>query len=183
LTPIDTPSEPGAPPTPTADVAIPTAASGSDLKPVSPLSDSIEDPSRQEQTLWDKATAYLQAGDLDDAETWFRGVLTLPEVGQHWSDAAHYVDEVIPERRANEKLWAAVQFESTSREPGHLLREVKALDELLALPGPHKQQARQMRDTVITQMIRDDARRNQVDTTVASDADQWQMTRLKNHFD
>ena len=162
---------------------MPTAASGPDLKPVSPLPDSIQDPLRQEQTLWDKAMAYLQAGDLDDAETWFRDILTLPEVGHHWSDAAHYVDEVIPERRANEKLWAAVQFESTSHEPGHLLREVKALDELLALPGPHKQQARQMRDTVITQMIRDDARRNQLDTPVASDADQWQMTRLKNHFD
>jgi hypothetical protein len=40
-----------------------------------------------------------------------------------------------------------------------------------------------MRDTVITQMIRDDARRNQMDTPVASDADQWEMTRLKNHFD
>jgi serine/threonine-protein kinase len=183
LTPIDTPSEPGAAATPTADVAMPTAASGSVLKPVSPLPDSIEDPLRQEQRLWDKAVAYLQAGDLDDAETWFRDILTLPEVGHHWSDAAHYVDQVIPERRANEKLWAAIQFESASHEPGHLLREVKALDELLALPGPHKQQARPMRDTVITQMIRDDARKNQVDTTVASDADQWQMTRLKNHFD
>lgn len=178
-----TPSEPGAPATPTEDVAIPAAASGPDLKTVSPLPDSIEDPSRQEQRLWDKAMAYLQAGDLDDAETWFRDILTLPEVGHHWSDAAHYVDEVIPERRANEKLWAAVQFESASHEPGHLLREVKALDELLALPGPHKQQARPMRDTVITQMIRDDARRNQLDSPVPSDADQWQMTRLKNHFD
>ncbi len=182
-TPIDTPSEPGAPTTPTADIATPTPASDSVLKPASPLPDSIEDPLRQQQRLWDKATAYLQAGDLDDAETWFRDILTLPEVGHYWSDAAHYVDEVIPERRANEKLWAAVQFESTSHEPGHLLREVKALDELLALPGPHKQQARQMRDTVITQMIRDDARKNQLDTPVASDADQWEMTRLKNHFD
>jgi hypothetical protein len=181
--PIDTSGEPSAPATPTADVAIPTPAADAILKPVSPLPDSTEDPSRQEQTLWDKAMAYLQAGDLDDAETWFREILALQEVGHHWSDAAHYVDAVIPERRANEKLWAAVQFESTSHEPGHLLREVKALDELLALPGPHKQQARQMRDTVITQMIRDDARKNQVDTTVASDADQWQMTRLKNHFD
>jgi hypothetical protein len=183
LTPIDAPTEPGAPSTPTADVATPTAASDSVLQPVSPLPDSIEDPLRQQQRLWDKASAYLQAGDLDDAETWFRDILTLPEVGHHWSDAAHYVDEVIPERRGNEKLWAAVQFESTSHEPGHLLREVKALDELLALPGPHRKEARQMRDTVITQMIRDDARRNQTDTPVASDADQWQMTRLKNHFD
>src|SRR5579859_5449996 len=120
LTPIDTPSELGAPATPTADVAIPTPASDSALQPVPPLPDSIEDLSQQEQRLWDKAIAYLQAGDLDDAETWFRRILTLPGVGHHWSDTAHYVDQVIPERRGSERLWAAVQFESTSREPGHL---------------------------------------------------------------
>jgi len=178
-----TPTEPGAPATPAADVAMPAAASGPVLKPVSPLPDSIEDPSRQEQTLWEKAMAYMQAGDLEDAETWFRNILTLPEVGHHWSDAAHYVDQVIPERRQDEKLWAAAQLESASHGPGHLLQEVKALDQLLALPGPHRKAARQMRDTAITELIRDDARRNQMDTPVVSDADQWQMTRFKNHFD
>src|SRR5438445_636122 len=178
-----TPTEPGAPARPTADVAMPAAASGPVPKPASPLLDSTEDPSRQEQTLWEKAMADLQAGDLEDAEKWLRDILTLPEGGHRWSDAAHYVDQVIPERRQDEKLWAAAQLESTSQEPGHLLQEVKALDELLAVPGPHKQEARQMRDTVITEMIRDDARRNQMDTPVVSDADQWQMTRFKNHFD
>jgi hypothetical protein len=178
-----TPTEPGEPSTRTADVTIPAAATGSVLKPVSPLPGSIEDPSRQEQTLWEKAMAYLQAGDLEDAETWFRNILTLPEVGHHWSDAAHYVDQVIPERRQDEKLWAAAQLESASHGSGHLLQEVKALDQLLALPGPHRKAARQMRDTAITELIRDDARRNQMDTPVVSDADQWQMTRFKNHFD
>jgi hypothetical protein len=127
--------------------------------------------------------AYLQAGDLEDAETSFRDILTLPEGGRRWSDAAHYVDRVIPERRQDQKFWAAAQFESASRQPGHLLQEVKALDELLALPGPHKQEARQMRDTVIAKLSLDDARRNQLETPVVSDADQWQMTRFKNHFD
>ncbi len=178
-----TPTEPGAPATPAADVAIPASASGPELKPASPLPGSIEDPSRQEQTLWDKAMAYLQAGDLEDAETWFRNILTLPEVGHHWSDAAHYVDQIIPERRQDEKLWAAAQLESASHGPGHLLQEVKALDQLLTLPGPHRKAVRQMRDTAITELIRDDARRNQMDTPVVSDADQWQMTRFKNHFD
>jgi serine/threonine protein kinase len=178
-----TPTELGAPGTPTADVAMPAAASGPVLKPGSPLPDSIEDASRQEQTLWEKAMAYLQAGDLEDAETWFRNILTLPEVGRHWSDAAHYVDQVIPERRQDEKLWAAAQLASISKEAGHLLQEVKALDQLLTFPGPHRKAARQMRDTAITELIRDDARRNQMDTPVVSDADQWQLTRFKNHFD
>jgi serine/threonine protein kinase len=76
-----TPTEPGAPATPTADVAIPAAASDPVLKPASPLLDSTEDPSRQEQTLWQKAMADLQAGDLDDAEKWLRDILTLPKGG------------------------------------------------------------------------------------------------------
>lgn len=177
------PTEPGAQATPAADTVVPTAADDPDLKPASPSSDSIEDPARQEQTFWGKAMAYLQAGDLEDAETWFRNILTLPEVGRHWADAAHYVDEVIPERRQDEKLWAAAQLASISKEGGHLLQEVKALDQLLTLPGPHRKAARQMRDTAITELIRDDARRNQMDTPVVSDADQWQMTRFKNHFD
>lgn len=178
-----TPTEPGAPATPATDTVVPAAADDPDLKPASPSPDSIEDPARQEQTFWGKAMAYLQAGDLEDAETWFRNILTLPEVGRHWTDAAHYVDEVIPERRQDEKLWAAAQLASISKEAGHLLQEVKALDQLLTLPGPHRKAARQMRDTAITELIRDDARRNQMDTPVVSDADQWQMTRFKNHFD
>jgi len=40
-----------------------------------------------------------------------------------------------------------------------------------------------MRDTVILELIRDDARRNQAVTPAVSDADQWEMTRFKNHFD
>ena len=178
-----TPTEPGAPATPDAEGATPAAASDAVLKPAPPALDSTEDPSRQEQTLWEKAMADLQGGDFDDAEKWLRDILTLPKGGHRWLEAAHYVDQVIPQRRQDEKFWAAAQFQSTSKEPGHLLQEVKALDELLAVPGPHKQEARQMRDTVLTEMIRDDARKNQMDTPVASAADQWQMTRFKNHFD
>jgi predicted Ser/Thr protein kinase/tetratricopeptide (TPR) repeat protein len=143
----------------------------------------LQRAARQEQTLWDKAMAYLQDGDLDDAETSLRDILTLPEGGHRRSDAAHYVDQVIPERRRDEQLWAATLFESTSPEPGHLLQEVKTLDELLAAGGTHEQEARQMRDTVITQVILGNARRNSMPTPAVSDADQWQMTRLKNHFD
>jgi hypothetical protein len=90
---------------------------------------------------------------------------------------------VIPERRRDEQLWAAALFESTSQEPGHLLPEVKTLDELLAAGGTHEQEARQMRDTVITQVILGNARRNSMPAPAVSDANQWEMTRLKNNFD
>jgi serine/threonine-protein kinase len=143
----------------------------------------LQRAARQEQTLWDKAMAYLQDGDLDDAEKSLRDILTLPDGGHRWSEAAHYVDQVIPERRRDEQLWAAALFESTSQAPGHLLQEVKTLDELLAAGGTHEQEAHQMRDTAITQVILGNARRNSLPVPAVSDADQWQMTRLKNHFD
>jgi len=183
-----TPAEPSGTATPTAGVTTSAGASGPLPKAASASldSDSLdanEDPARQEQTLWDKAMAYLQAGDLDDAETSLRDILTLPQGGHRWAEAAHYVDQAIPERRQDEKLWAAAQLESTARDPGHLLREIKALDELLAIPGAHKREARPMRDTVIIEVIHEDARRNQMEMQAASEADQWQMTRLKNHLD
>jgi predicted Ser/Thr protein kinase len=137
----------------------------------------------EEQTLWDKAMAYLDAGDLDDAEESLRDILTLPEGGHRWAEAARYVDQVIPERHREEQLWAAAQLASASRDPDHFLSEMKALDEVLAAGGRHEPGARQKRDSVYAALIHDDAERHRTPEPVVSNADQWQMTRLKNHFD
>jgi len=135
---------------------------------------------RQEQELWDKAAAYLRDGDLDDAGKSLRDVLALPAIGTRWSDAAHYLDQVIPERRRDQQLWTAALFASTSPAPGHLLQEVKLLDELLAAGGAHQKEARQMRDTAIAQLVLGNTRKK---ASSPADGDQWQMARLKNHFD
>ena len=161
----------GAPSTPVADADAPAGSA-----PAIPVA-------RQEQELWDKAVAYLRDGDLDDAEKSLRDVLALPAIGPRWSDAAHYLDQVIPERRRDQQLWTAALFASTSPAPGHLLQEVKLLDELLAAGGAHQKEARQMRDTAIAQLILGSSRRNSATAPAESDAGQWQMTRLKNHFD
>ena len=143
----------------------------------------LERVARDEQTLWDKAMEYASAGDLDDAEESLREILTLPEGGHRWSEAARYVDEVIPEFRQEEQLWATAQLASKSRDPGHFLSEIRALDEVLVVGGRHEQGARQKRDAAITAMIREDAEGHGLSAPVISNADQWQMTRLKNSFD
>jgi eukaryotic-like serine/threonine-protein kinase len=143
----------------------------------------LERVAEQEQTLWDKAMAYLNAGDLDDAEESLRDILTLPEGGHRWTEAARYVDQVIPERHREEQLWGAAQLASASRDPGHFLSEMKALDEVLAAGGRHEPGARQKRDSAYTALIHDDAERHRTPEPAVSNADQWQMTRLKNHFD
>jgi len=191
-----TPVAPSAPATPVADVDTP-AESAPAVTPAGSAPAVVTAPpatipsravdlqrvARQEQALWDKATAYLQDGDLDDADKSLRDILTLPQAGPRWPDAAHYVDQVIPERRRDRQLWTAALFASTSQVPGHFLLEVKTLDELLAAGGAHQKEARQMRDAAIAQLILGSARRNSASARAESDAGQWQMTRLKNHFD
>jgi len=176
------PLAPSAPSTPAGDVDAPAIATA----PPASVQSRAADPervARQEQALWDKAAAYLQDGDLDDADKSLRDILALPQVGPRWPDAAHDVDRVIPERRRDQQLWNAALFASTSPAPGHLLQEVKMLDDLLASGGAHQKEARQMRDAAIAQLVLGSARRNSASAPAASDADQWQMTRLKNHFD
>ena len=164
-----------------------------------PLNDDIADLRRQfsaqaegaeservaqeEQTLWDKAMAYLKAGDLDDAEESLRDILSSPEGGHRWAEAARYVDQVIPEFRQEEQLWATAQLASSSRDPGHFLSEIKVLDEVLVAGGRHQQGARQKRDAAVAAMIREDAEGHGLAPPVISNADQYQVTRLKNRFD
>jgi serine/threonine-protein kinase len=136
----------------------------------------------QEQALWDQGMAQLQQGRIDDAEKSLRELLTLPAGDRHWVDAERYVDEVIPQRRQELQLWSEAQVESTSAERGHLLKEVKVLDEVLAEGGPHEQQARQMRNNVIRQIVRDNARRNGVVEPTLSEGYESQLGQLESEF-
>jgi eukaryotic-like serine/threonine-protein kinase len=136
----------------------------------------------QEQTLWDQGVADLQEGRLDEADKSFRGILVLPAGDRHWVDAERYVDEVIPQRRQELQLWSEAQVESSSAERGHLLKEVKLLDEVLAEGGPHQQQARQMRNSVIRQIMRQTARRNGVVEPTLSSGYEAQLAQLETEF-
>ena len=136
----------------------------------------------QEQALWDQGMAQLQQGRLEDAEKSLRELLTLPAGDRHWVDAERYVDEVIPQRRQELQLWSEAQVEATSVERGHLLKEVKVLDEVLAEGGPHEQQARQMRNSVIRQIVRDTARRNGVVEPTLSEGYESQLAQLETQF-
>jgi hypothetical protein len=98
-------------------------------------------------------------------------------------EAARYIDQVIPERRHEEQLWAAAQLVSNARDTGDLVTAIKAFDEVLAIGGRHEQGARQKHDALITELIRSDAEKNRMAAPIVSNADQWQVTQLKNRFD
>ena len=138
---------------------------------------------QQEQNLWARAMKDFDAGRLDDSEKSLREILTLLEAGRHWTDAAKYVDEAIPERRQQEQLWSRAQQESAATGPDHRINEVKILDQVLAAGGVHQQEARQKRDTLFSQFAQMNRRRNNSPPSVVSAADQAQFPRLQDGFD
>jgi serine/threonine protein kinase len=142
----------------------------------------LERAAREEQTLWDQSMADLQDARFDQAERALRDLLLLPEAGHHWADAERYVDQVIPERRREQQLWAEAQMEASSDERGHLLKEIKALDDVMAVGGAHEQQARQKRNTVIRQMVRENARRNGLVDPTLSEGYEAQLAELETQF-
>jgi len=138
---------------------------------------------QQEQNLWSRAMKDFDAGRYDDSEKSLREILILPEAGRHWADAAKYVDELIPERRKDEQLWARAQQESGLTGPEHRFNEVKILDQALASGGVHQQEARQRRDSLFAQFARDNRRRNNSQASVVSASEQAQLPKLKDDFD
>jgi serine/threonine protein kinase len=113
----------------------------------------------REQSLWDRAMKAFAAGEWDGAEKPLREILILPEVNRHWTEAARYVDETIPERRKADQLWANEQQEIGVMGPEHRINEVKLLDQLLALGGLHQKDARERRDTLMSQFARNGLRK------------------------
>jgi serine/threonine protein kinase/ribosomal protein S20 len=114
----------------------------------------------REQSLWDRAMKAFAAGEWGSAEKPLREILTLPEVNRHWTEAARYVDETIPERRKADQLWANEQQEIGVMGPEHRINEVKLLDQLLALGGVHQKDARERRDTLMSQFARNGLRKS-----------------------
>jgi hypothetical protein len=73
-------------------------------------------------------------------------------------------------------------LEANSTVPGHLVNEVKTLNQLLAEGFVHEQDARQMRDVVMIQFARGNAQRNHTPLTVVSAADEAKFSRLEDQF-
>ena len=143
----------------------------------------LRQAAQQEQTLWARAMRDFDAGRFDDSEKSLREILTLPEAGRHWTEAAKYVDEVIPERRQEEQLWARAQQESGVTGPDHRINEIKILDQVLAAGGVHQQETRQRRDSLFSQFARENRRRNNSQQSVVSASEQAQFPRLEDSFD
>jgi serine/threonine protein kinase len=136
-----------------------------------------------EQTLWDEAVKDIQAGQLDDAEKSLRQLITLPEATRHRREAEHYVDRIIPQRRHYDQLWADLQQDSRSVSPDHFENELRTLDKILILGGTRQQEARQLRERRVVQLVEANARRSRRPLDLASAADRTRFAGLQDEFD
>jgi serine/threonine protein kinase len=143
----------------------------------------LRQAAKQEQSLWERAVKKIDAGSFDDADKLFRQILTLPEAGHHWADAARYVDEEIPERRHENQLWASAQLESEEKGPEHRMNEMRLLDQVLAEGGAHRQEARQRRDFWMSQFVQNNRRKNNLQGPGISPAEQAQFSQLEDAVD
>jgi serine/threonine protein kinase len=142
----------------------------------------LQQSARKGKSLWDQAMEDVESDQLVEADKLLRELLILPEGGHRVADAERYVDQVIPRQRHQDELWAQAQTESNSKEPGHLINEIKALDQLLAGGGSHEQNAKEMRDAVMTQFVRNNARRNHASLPDDSIASTAKLSQLENQF-
>jgi uncharacterized protein YciI len=145
--------------------------------------EELRQAAQQEQILWAGAMKDFEAGHFDDSEKTLREILALPETGQHWEDAAKYVDEEIPARRRQELLWTRAQHEASLAGPKHRINEVKILDQVLEMGGAHQQEARRRRDLIFSQFMRDNGRRNNAPDSAVSAPEQSQFPRLQDAVD
>jgi serine/threonine protein kinase/polyhydroxyalkanoate synthesis regulator phasin len=138
---------------------------------------------QREQGLWDRAMKSVSAAQWDDAEKPLREILTLPEAGRHWTEAARYVDETLPERRQEDQLWANEQKEMNAQGPEHRINEVKLLDQVMALGGTHQKEARDRRDTLMTGFARNNMRNNNGQGQQRMDSRNAQLSPLADAVD
>jgi tetratricopeptide (TPR) repeat protein len=138
---------------------------------------------QEERSRWDRAMKHMQSGELDDAENLLREIIALPGTVHRRSDAERYVDQIIPQRRQEELLWADLQQYSRSVSADHRLNEVKTLDKLLTLGSDRQQEARQLREGLIARLAQANAIKNRKPLPVVSVSDRERIAALQNRFD
>jgi eukaryotic-like serine/threonine-protein kinase len=104
---------------------------------------------RQKEALaWQNARKDVDAGRFSSAEKYLANILALPEGGLRRDDAKKYQDQVIPQRKQEETLWAQAKKDSQKNDLGALKQADNTLGQVIQLDGPRKSEAGQLRQTV-----------------------------------
>ncbi len=103
---------------------------------------------QKEEQAWQNAKKDVDAGRFSSAEKYLASILTLPEGGLRKDDARKYQDQIIPQRKQEETLWAQAKKDAQKNDLGSLKQADTTLGQVIQLSGPRKSEAEQLRQTV-----------------------------------
>jgi TonB family protein len=103
---------------------------------------------RQEGQLWTKAMDSLRQNRFDEADAALRSILQLPEGGRRRDDANHYLNQEIPRRKEEAKLFAQANTFAPRADAVSLQQESILLQRIVELDGPRRAEAERMRRLV-----------------------------------
>lgn len=107
---------------------------------------------QQEGQLWAKAMEEMNQNRFDEADSSLRSVLQLPEGGRRREDADHYLHQVIPQRREEERLFAQASALAGRADAASLRQESALLERIVTLNGSHRSEAERIRRQVSDQL-------------------------------
>jgi serine/threonine protein kinase len=103
---------------------------------------------QKEEQAWQSAKKDVEAGRFSSAEKYLATILALPEGGLRKDDARKYQDQIIPQRKQEETLWARAKKDSEKNDIASLKQADDTLAQVVQLGGPRKSEAAQLRQTV-----------------------------------
>ena len=103
---------------------------------------------QKEEQAWQNAKKDVDAGRFSSAEKYLATILALPEGGLRKDDARKYQDQVIPQRKKEETLWARAKKDSGKNDVASLKQADDTLAQVIQLGGPRKSEAVQLRQNV-----------------------------------
>jgi len=103
---------------------------------------------QKEEQAWQSAKKDVDANRFSSAEKYLGSILAMPEGGLRKDEAKRYRDQVIPQRKQEEALWARAKKDSQKSDLGSLKQADDTLGQVIQLGGPRKSEAEQLRQTV-----------------------------------
>ena len=140
------------------------------------------DVARQEHDLWTQGSGALAQNRLDQAEQAFRQILALPEGGRRREDAQRQLEEVLPRRREEERLFAEAQQAARKGDAASFNQALKLLDSVIGSNGPRRNQAQQLEAAFRDKLNALDAKTRLGQQAIAEAAERARFSQLEEQF-
>jgi len=98
----------------------------------------------QEEQLWSRAKAETENARFTQAQQDLGRILSLPAGGRRKGDARNYLDQVIPKRQREERLFAEAQQALRQNDPSGLQHAADLFAQVVTLGGPRQRESQKL---------------------------------------